>query len=59
MGSPRTLSPTCPASALFVITRNSTEVYKGKAVDVRQVARDLGVGYVLEDICRLMAIRCG
>jgi adenylate cyclase len=28
---------------LFVIARNSTEVYKGKGVDVRQVARDLGV----------------
>jgi TolB-like protein/class 3 adenylate cyclase/Tfp pilus assembly protein PilF len=33
---------------LFVIARNSTEVYKEQAVDVRQVARDLGVQYVLE-----------
>jgi TolB-like protein/class 3 adenylate cyclase len=33
---------------LFVIARNSTEVYKGKPVDVREVARDLGVRYVLE-----------
>ena len=33
---------------LFVIARNSTEVYKGKPVDIRQVARDLGVQYVLE-----------
>jgi TolB-like protein/class 3 adenylate cyclase len=33
---------------LFVIARNSTEVYKGKAVDMRQVARELGVQYVLE-----------
>jgi TolB-like protein/Tfp pilus assembly protein PilF len=33
---------------LFVIARNSTEVYRGKAVDVRQVARELGVQYVLE-----------
>jgi TolB-like protein/Flp pilus assembly protein TadD len=33
---------------LFVIARNSTEVYKGEPVDVRQVARDLGVQYVLE-----------
>ena len=31
-----------------VVARNSTEVYKGKAVDVRQVGKDLGVGYVLE-----------
>ena len=33
---------------LDVIARNSTEVYKGRPVDVRQVGRDLGVGYVLE-----------
>ena len=33
---------------LFVIARNSTEVYKGKAVDIREVGRDLGVQYVLE-----------
>ena len=33
---------------LFVIARNSTEVYKGRPVDVRQVAHDLGVQYVLE-----------
>jgi TolB-like protein/class 3 adenylate cyclase len=33
---------------LFVIARNSTEVYKGKPADVRQVAHALGVQYVLE-----------
>lgn len=33
---------------LFVIARNSTFAYKGRAVDVRQVARELGVRYVLE-----------
>ncbi len=33
---------------LFVIARNSTEVYKGKPVDIRQVGRELGVQYVLE-----------
>jgi len=33
---------------LVVIARNSTEVYKGKPVDIRQVGRDLGVKYVLE-----------
>jgi adenylate cyclase len=37
---------------LFVIARNSTFTYKGKAVDVRQVARDLGVRYVLEGSVR-------
>jgi TolB-like protein/tetratricopeptide (TPR) repeat protein len=33
---------------LFVIARNSSLVYKGKAVDVRQIGRELGVRYVLE-----------
>src|SRR5262249_34011168 len=33
---------------LFVIARNSTFVYKAKATDVRDVARQLGVRYVLE-----------
>ena len=33
---------------LFVIARNSTFTYKGKAVDVKQVGRELGVRYVLE-----------
>jgi adenylate cyclase len=37
---------------LFVIARNSSFVYKRKAVDVRQVARDLGVRYVLEGSVR-------
>jgi TolB-like protein len=37
---------------LFVIARNSTFVYKGRAVDVKQVARDLGVRYVLEGSVR-------
>jgi TolB-like protein/class 3 adenylate cyclase/Flp pilus assembly protein TadD len=33
---------------LFVIARNSTFIYKGKAVEVRQVSEELGVRYVLE-----------
>jgi adenylate cyclase len=37
---------------LFVIARNSTFVYKGRAVDVKQVGRDLGVRYVLEGSVR-------
>ncbi len=36
----------------FVIARNSTFAYKGKSVDVRQIARDLGVRYVLEGSVR-------
>ena len=35
-------------SGLFVIARNSTFVYKDRAVDVRTIARELGVRYVLE-----------
>ncbi len=33
---------------LSVIARNSSFIYKGRAVDVRDVGRELGVGYVLE-----------
>ena len=39
-------------SGLFVIARNSSFTYKGKAVDVKNVARDLGVRYVLEGSVR-------
>jgi len=39
-------------SELHVIARNSTFTYKGKAVDVKQVGRDLGVRYVLEGSVR-------
>jgi adenylate cyclase len=39
-------------SNLFVIARNSSFKYKGKAVDVRQVGRELGVRYVLEGSIR-------
>jgi TolB-like protein/tetratricopeptide (TPR) repeat protein len=37
---------------LFVIARNSSFTYKGRAVDVKQVARELGVRYVLEGSVR-------
>ncbi len=37
---------------LFVIARNSSFIYKGKAVDIKQVGRDLGVRYVLEGSVR-------
>jgi adenylate cyclase len=36
----------------FVIARNSTYTYKGKAVEVKRVARELGVRYVLEGSVR-------
>src|SRR5258708_2649367 len=38
--------------SLFVIARNSSFTYKGKAVDVNQVGRELGVRYVLEGSVR-------
>ncbi len=37
---------------LFVIARNSAFTFKGRAVDVRQVGRELGVRYVLEGSVR-------
>jgi adenylate cyclase len=42
-------------SWFFVIARNSTFTYKGKAIDVREVARQLGVRYVLEGSVRKSA----
>ena len=45
------------ASGLFVIARHSTFKYKGKAVDLQQVARELGVRYVLEGSVRKAADR--
>src|SRR5262249_8945171 len=42
---------------LFVIARNSAFTYKGKPVDVKQVARELGVRYVLEGSVRKAANR--
>jgi len=39
-------------SGLFVISRNSSDVYKGRSVDVRTVSRELGVRYILEGSVR-------
>lgn len=41
----------------FVIARNSTFAYKGQALDVKQIARELGVRYVLEGSLRKAADR--
>jgi adenylate cyclase len=38
--------------SLFVIARNSSFTYKGRAVDIKQVGRELGVRYVLEVCAR-------
>ena len=42
---------------LFVIARNSSFIYKGRAVDVKQVGRELGVRYILEGSLRKAANR--
>jgi adenylate cyclase len=42
---------------LFVIARNSSFTFKGRAVDVRQVGRELGVRYVLEGSVRKTSAR--
>ena len=41
--------------SLFVIARNSSFAYKGKAVEIKQVGRELGVRYVLEGSVRKSA----
>ena len=43
--------------SLFVIARNSSFTYKGRAVDIKQVGRELGVRYVLEGSVRKSANR--
>ena len=44
-------------AGLFVIAKNSTFAYKGKNVDMRQIAKELGVRYVLEGSVRKAANR--
>jgi adenylate cyclase len=43
--------------SLFVIARNSSFIYKGRAIDVKQVGRELGVRYVLEGSVRKSGTR--
>jgi TolB-like protein len=47
----------CRFGWLFVIARNSSFTYKGRAVDVKQVGRELGVRYVLEGSLRRVTDR--
>src|SRR5262249_18311747 len=42
-------------SSLFVISRNSAFTYKGKAVKIQEISRELGVQYVLEGSVRKAA----
>ena len=49
MESPRTsFADLSHSKDLVVIARNSTELYKGKPIDIRQIGRDLNVKYVLQ-----------
>ena len=43
--------------SFFVIARNSSFIYKGKATHLRQIAEELGVGYVVEGSVRRIADR--
>ena len=43
--------------SLFVIARNSSFTYKGRAFDINQIGRELGVRYVLEGSIRCAANR--
>jgi len=45
------------STSLFVIARSSSFTYKGRAVDIKQVGRELGVRYVLEGSVRKAAGR--
>jgi TolB-like protein len=45
------------SKSLFVIARNSSFIYKGKAVDIKHIGRELGVRYVLEGSVRRAAGR--
>jgi pentatricopeptide repeat protein len=45
------------SKSLFVIARHSTFTYKGKAVDIKQIGRELGVRYVLEGSVRKVGNR--
>jgi len=38
----------CKVSNLFVIARNSSFAYKGKSISIKQIAKELGVRYILE-----------
>jgi TolB-like protein len=44
-------------SELFVIARNSSFAFKGKAIDIKEAARQLGVGYVVEGSVRKVGNR--
>ena len=46
-------------ASLFVIARNTAFTYKGKATNVQEVGKELGVRYVLEGSVQKAAIKCG
>ena len=57
MASLRTSSLRCCVLLFFGIARNSSFTYKGRNVDVKLIARELGVRYVLEGSVRKVGNR--
>ncbi len=54
----RTLRLHCRRYGGFlVVSRNSAFAYKGRQIDIRQAARELGVRYVLEGSVRKIGVR--
>lgn len=47
----------CKVSNLFVIARNSSFAYKGKSISIKQIAKELGVKYILEGSVQKADIR--
>ncbi len=46
-------------SGLFVLSRNTVFTYKGKAVNLERIAKELGVAYVVEGSVRKAGNRVG
>jgi adenylate cyclase len=57
-GMSKTSSPSVAVQISLRHSRNSLFTYKGKAVDIKQVGRELGVRYVLEGSVRRAGGRC-
>ena len=54
---PSAMESACSYLSSAKLARNSSFTYKGKAVDIKQVGRELGVRYVLEDSVRNATFR--
>src|SRR5438874_9035865 len=59
MGSAIIITALSQLRWFFVIARNSSFIYKGRAVHMKQVAEELGVGYVVEGSVRKSSVHKG